>query len=136
MLRMRLLAVVRLSDLTDDSTSPERQRTRITTYAKLHDHEVVGLAEDLDVSGAVSPFDRPQLGPWLMRLVEWGDLVIAKYDRLTRSLLDFLMLYEWLRDRGKTLIWIDPAAGLLDAVRQGDGQCADHLRRTGAGGYQ
>jgi site-specific DNA recombinase len=108
MLRMRLLAVVRLSDLTDDSTSPERQRTRITTYAKLHDHEVVGLAEDLDVSGAVSPFDRPQLGPWLMRLVEWGDLIIAKYDRLTRSLLDFLMLYEWLRDRGKTLIWIDP----------------------------
>jgi len=105
---MRLLAVVRLSDLTDETTSPERQRTKITTYAKLHEHEVVGLAEDLDVSGAVSPFDRPQLGPWLKRPDDWDGLIVAKYDRLTRSLLDFLVLYKWLSDRGKTLIWIDP----------------------------
>ena len=105
---MRLLAVVRLSDLTDETTSPERQRTKITTYAKLHDHEVVGLAEDLDVYGAVSPFDRPQLGPWLARPDDWDGLIVAKYDRLTRSLLDFLVLYKWLQDRGKTLVWIDP----------------------------
>ena len=105
---MRLLAVVRLSDLTDETTSPERQRTKIDTYARLHEHEVVGVAEDLDVSGAVSPFDRPQLGPWLKRSDDWDGLIVAKYDRLTRSLLDFLVLYKWLRERGKTLIWIDP----------------------------
>jgi DNA invertase Pin-like site-specific DNA recombinase len=105
---MRLLAVVRLSDLTDETTSPARQRGKIDTYAKLHDHEVVGLAEDLDVSGAVSPFDRPQLGPWLQRIDDWDGLIVAKYDRLTRSLLDFLVLYKWLQERGKTLIWIDP----------------------------
>jgi site-specific DNA recombinase len=105
---MRLLAVVRLSDLTDETTSPERQRTKIDTYARLHEHEVVGLAEDLDVSGAVSPFDRPQLGPWLKRSDDWDGLIVAKYDRLTRSLLDFLVFYKWLQERGKTLIWIDP----------------------------
>ncbi len=105
---MRLLAVVRLSDLTDETTSPERQRTKITTYARLHEHEVVGLAEDLDVSGAISPFERPKLGPWLARPDDWDGLIVAKYDRLTRSLLDFLVLYKWLADRGKTLIWIDP----------------------------
>jgi site-specific DNA recombinase len=105
---MRLLAVVRLSDLTDETTSPERQRTKIDTYARLHEHEVVGVAEDLDVSGAVSPFDRPQLGPWLKRSDDWDGLIVAKYDRLTRSLLDFLVLYKWLQERGKTLIWIDP----------------------------
>jgi site-specific DNA recombinase len=105
---MRLLAVVRLSDLTDETTSPERQRTKITIYARLHEHEVVGLAEDLDVSGAISPFERPKLGPWLARPDDWDGLIVAKYDRLTRSLLDFLVLYKWLADRGKTLIWIDP----------------------------
>jgi hypothetical protein len=90
MLRMQLLAVVRLSDLTDEITrpsangpgSPPRPSCRIT--------RVVGLAEDLDVSGAVSPFDRPQLGTWLARADEWDGLLVAKYDRLTRSLLDFL----------------------------------------------
>src|SRR5205085_7967474 len=56
----------------------------------------------------VSPFDRPQLGPWLQRADEWDGLIVARYDRLTRSLLDFLVLYKWLSDRGKTLIWIDP----------------------------
>jgi DNA invertase Pin-like site-specific DNA recombinase len=105
---MRLLAVVRLSDLTDETTSPERQRTKITTYARLHEHEVIGLAEDLDVSGSISPFERPKLGPWLGRPDDWDGLIVAKYDRLTRSLLDFLVLYKWLADRGKTLIWIDP----------------------------
>jgi DNA invertase Pin-like site-specific DNA recombinase len=105
---MRLLAVTRLSDLTDETTSPERQKAKITTYANLHDHEVVGLAEDLDVSGAISPFERPALGPWLARSDEWDALIVAKYDRLTRSLLDFLVLYKWLTERAKTLIWIDP----------------------------
>jgi site-specific DNA recombinase len=105
---MRLLAVTRLSDLTDETTSPERQKGKITRYADLHDHEVVGLAEDLDVSGSISPFARPALGPWLARPDEWDGLVVAKYDRLTRSLLDFLVLYKWLTERGKTLIWIDP----------------------------
>ena len=105
---MRLLAVTRLSDMTDETTSPERQKAKISTYAGMHDHEIVGWAEDLDVSGSVSPFDRPQLGPWLARPDEWDCLIVARYDRLTRSLLDFLTLYKWLSERGKTLIWIDP----------------------------
>jgi DNA invertase Pin-like site-specific DNA recombinase len=105
---MRLLAVTRLSDLTDETTSPQRQNARIDTYANLHDHEIVGRAEDLDVSGSISPFERPALGPWLARPDEWDALIVAKYDRLTRSLLDFLVLYKWLAEHGKTLIWIDP----------------------------
>jgi site-specific DNA recombinase len=90
---MRLLAVVRLSDLTDETTSPERQRTKISTYARLHDHEVVGVAEDF-VSGAISPFERPNLGPWLRRSDDWDGLIVAKCDRLTRSLLGFLVLHK------------------------------------------
>jgi site-specific DNA recombinase len=62
---MRVLGVIRLSDLSDETTSPERQRSSIEKYAGAYDHEIVGWAEDIDVSGAVSPFDRKDLGGWL-----------------------------------------------------------------------
>src|SRR5712664_1334689 len=111
---MRLLAVVRLSDLTDETTSPERQRTKISQYAKLHDHEVAGVAEDLDVSGAVSPFKRPALGKWLTedRLGEWDGLIVAKFDRLSRSVRDFANLIVWLEERKKVLVCLDPSIDL------------------------
>jgi hypothetical protein len=34
-------------------------------WAVVRSHEVVGAAVDTDVSGAMSPFDRPGPGPWL-----------------------------------------------------------------------
>jgi hypothetical protein len=55
---MRLLGIVRLSDGTGETTSPEWQRGKITGYASLHGHTLVAEAEDLDVSGSVSPFKR------------------------------------------------------------------------------
>jgi site-specific DNA recombinase len=113
---MRLLPVIRLSIETDETTSPERQLDKIQTYARLGDHELVPITEadyDLNVSGSVSPFERPGLGPWLQdeRLEMWDGLCVAKLDRLTRSLFDFVTLVSWLEARGKTLICIDP---LLD----------------------
>jgi site-specific DNA recombinase len=62
---VRLLPYVRLSIETDETTSPERQLDKIQTLAKLGDHELVPITEadyDLNVSGSVSPFDRPGLG--------------------------------------------------------------------------
>jgi site-specific DNA recombinase len=113
---MRLLPCVRLSVLDNASTSPERQFEKIETYARLGGHELVPITAadyDLDVSGSVSPFARPGLGPWLRddRLDMWDAIVVAKLDRFTRSLFDFVTLVSWLEARGKTLICIDP---LLD----------------------
>jgi len=105
---MRLLGAVRLSDLTDESTSPERQNGKITSFAQLGNHELVYVAEDLDVSGAVSPFDRPDLGQWLDRPDDWDGIVVARLDRLTRSPFDFLIFWRWLEEHGKTLISLDP----------------------------
>ena len=64
------------------------------------------------MSGAVSPFNRPGLGPWLKddRLDTWDAICVAKLDRLTRSLFDFVNLVSWLEARGKTLICLDPHA--------------------------
>ncbi len=57
------LGRVRLSVHTDESTSVERQREKnIEQWATMHGHRIVGWAEDIDVSGKVSPFDTPQFG--------------------------------------------------------------------------
>jgi site-specific DNA recombinase len=114
---MRLLPVIRLSSWDDSSTSPERQLQKIQNYARLGDHELVPISEaeyDLDVSGAVSPWERPGLGPWLTddRLSVWDGLCVAKLDRLTRSLIDFVTLMSWLEARGKTLVCLDPQLDL------------------------
>ena len=114
---MRLLPCIRLSVLDDQSTSPERQSEKIETFARLSDHELVPINEadyDLDVSGSISPFERPGLGPWLAedRLNMWDAIIVAKLDRLTRSLFDFVALVSWLEARGKTLICIDPMLDL------------------------
>jgi site-specific DNA recombinase len=90
---------------------------KIETYAQLGDHELVPITEadhDLDVSGSVSPFERPGLGPWLRddRLSMWDGICVAKLDRLTRSLFDFVNLVSWLEARGKTLVCLDPQLDL------------------------
>src|ERR1700722_5533135 len=86
-LDVRVLGRIRLSRATDESTSPERQREVIETWAAQHDHEMIGWAEDRDVSGSVDPFDAPALGPWLAddRKHEWDIVAAWKLDRLGRD---------------------------------------------------
>ncbi len=52
---MRVLGRIRLSRMTEESTSAARQREIIEMWAKSNDHEIVGWAEDIDVSGSVDP---------------------------------------------------------------------------------
>jgi site-specific DNA recombinase len=91
------------------------------TYAKLNDHTLIKIeAEDYDlgVSGSVPPWKRPGLGKWLKddRLGEWDGLIVAKLDRLTRSLLDFETLIKWLEAHGKVLVCLDPQIDLSTAA--------------------
>ena len=128
---MRILPVIRLSLVTENTTSPERQMSKITQYAALGDHELVPVTEadyDLDVSGAVSPFDRPGLGPWLRedRLGQWDALCAAKLDRVSRSLFDFTALLSWLEAHGKTLIILDP---MMDLTKP-EGRVMAHMLMT------
>jgi site-specific DNA recombinase len=101
----RVLGATRLSHDTDASTSIERQREAITGWA-LPKHTIVHVTEDSDVSGAVAPRDRDDLGPWMSgsRLGQWDVLCVAKLDRISRSLVDFADLLTWLEERGKTLV--------------------------------
>jgi DNA invertase Pin-like site-specific DNA recombinase len=69
-------------------------------------YEVVGIAEDLDVSaGSTSPFDRPQLGDWLSnRLGEFDAIVFFRVDRIVRRLFDLADIIRWGRDHSVTLV--------------------------------
>jgi site-specific DNA recombinase len=92
----RVLAVVRLSRESEDSTSVERQTQRITEWAKFKGWDIVGWAVDDGVSAIkVSPWDRPQLGPWLAKAHEYDGIVCWKIDRLSRRTKDFIDLLHW-----------------------------------------
>ena len=105
----RVLGARRLSHGTDASTSIERQGESIEGWARPRSHTIVHMTDDTDVSGSVSPFDRADLGRWLKPafLGRWDVLVVTKIDRLSRSLLDFVTMLEWLDANGKTLVVIE-----------------------------
>lgn len=114
---MRILPTIRLSLTTDVTTSLERQFESIQRFAAYKQHELVPITEadyDLDVSGAVSPFDRPGFGRWPKpdMLDKWDAICAAKLDRISRSLFDFTAFVHWLEAHGKALIILDPELDL------------------------
>lgn len=104
---MRVLGRIRLSRLTDESTSAARQREIIEGWAKSNDHEIVGWAEDLDVSGSVDPFSAPALGPWLTeRADEWDILCAWKLDRIGRRAIPLNRVFGWILENRKVLVCV------------------------------
>jgi DNA invertase Pin-like site-specific DNA recombinase len=97
--------VIRQSRSGEDAVSPAQQKHSITSYAAAHGHAIVGWATDLDVSGAMPPFDRPELGKWLTpdRMDEYDGLIAWKIDRLSRRLLHFAALIDWADRNHKSL---------------------------------
>jgi DNA invertase Pin-like site-specific DNA recombinase len=119
MTRLRGLGARRLSNRTDESTSIERQGEQIDLCARSHEIDLVGLTEDSDVSGAISPFVRKDLGPWLTdpaKIAQWDVLIVAKLDRLTRSIIHFHELVSWLDRNGKSLISVAESLDLSTSV--------------------
>jgi site-specific DNA recombinase len=109
---VNVLGATRLSRDADESTSIERQSGGINGWADLRktttgdDYRVIHISEDSDVSGAVSPFERAGLGPYLTEplLSTWQVLVVFRLDRLTRSIADFETVWKFLESNGKSLV--------------------------------
>lgn len=111
----RTLGAARLSRKKDESTSIERQIEQITLTAQIRGDKLIHITEDSDISGSISPFAREGLGPWLIdpeKISQWDTLVVAKLDRLTRSLKDFDELVEWLDANDKTLVSVSESLDL------------------------
>jgi DNA invertase Pin-like site-specific DNA recombinase/BMFP domain-containing protein YqiC len=109
--KLRGLRAIRLSVLTDSSTSVERQREAGDKSAAALDidfGEGDGLREavDLDVSALkFSPFDRPQLGKWLARPDEYDAIVWWRFDRAIASMSDMHDLAKWAKEHRKMLVF-------------------------------
>jgi site-specific DNA recombinase len=122
----RVLGVLRLSRATDESTSVVRQRASIERWAESRGHTIAGWAEDVDVSGAVAPWQRPELGKWLpstigkdvseveerrawevSRAGDWDIACAWKLDRVSRRVLHVWQLVEWTEANGKALASVE-----------------------------
>ncbi|MGX1953090.1 recombinase family protein [Streptomyces anulatus] len=114
---LRGVRCVRLSVLTDETTSPERQREADDKVAAelgidFGSGEALREAVDLDVSAsAFGPFDRPELGGWLNRPDEYDALVWWRFDRAIRSMAHMHELAKWARDHRKMLVFAEGLGG-------------------------
>ncbi|MCX4677548.1 recombinase family protein [Streptomyces sp. NBC_01433] len=114
---LRGVRCVRLSVLTDETTSPERQRgadDRVAAELNIDfgSGDALREAVDLDVSASTfGPFDRPQLGGWLARPDEYDALVRWRFDRAIRSMAHMHELAKWARDHRKMLVFAEGIGG-------------------------
>lgn len=114
---LRDVRCIRLSVLTDETTSPERQREADDLAAAAHnisfgEGDQLREAVDLDVSASkISPFDRPALGGWLARPDDFDALAWWRFDRAIRSMADMHKLAEWAREHRKVLVFAEGIGG-------------------------
>ena len=104
----------------------QTQDQRGAEWARDEGHVIVHVTKDRNISGAVPPWERPELGPWLTdptKLVLYDGLVAYDVDRLSRDHRDVGWLREWAeRNRKKLYIikdrlrWPDERYGVLWGV--------------------
>ncbi|MFI1931174.1 recombinase family protein [Streptomyces sp. NPDC020330] len=114
---LRGVRCVRLSVLTDETTSPERQREaddRVAAELNIDfgTGDALREAVDLDVSASTfGPFERPELGGWLNRPDEYDALVWWRFDRAIRSMAHMHELAKWAREHRKMLVFAEGIGG-------------------------
>jgi DNA invertase Pin-like site-specific DNA recombinase len=131
---MKVLGRVRLSRSTTESTSIERQKELIEQWSALHEHEIVGWAEDVDCPGSIHPMEAPALSPWFgERAGEWEVMAIWRLDRLSRRVIALNEVFGWMLRHDKILVSITESldlsnwtgrlvANVLAGVAEGESQ--------------
>ena len=153
MTRSRVIGYVRVSTegQADGGVSLPAQRAKIESYAALYDLDLIAVIEDAGVSGKT--IERPGLQAALARLDagEADGLLVAKLDRLTRSVRDLgALLDRGFRERFALLsvgenVDTRTAAGRMvlnimavisqwerEAIGERTREALSHLRASGA----
>jgi len=114
--RLRVVGAVRLSKYTDQSTSPEVQTELIVEAAGGVGGEIVGWANDTDISALkTTPWEREQLRYWLDRPELWDAMIWQRMDRAVRSMADMADLGRYAKTHSKRLIFASgPGGGRLE----------------------
>lgn len=106
---MRVLGYVRVSteEQADSRAGIEAQRAAILTEAERRGWKLLEVVEDAGFSG--KDLRRPGVQEALSVLAEGGAdaLVVAKLDRLSRSMLDFAALMNAAQKQGWALVALD-----------------------------
>jgi site-specific DNA recombinase len=116
--------IERSPDLVLNSIQGQDQKSAL--WARDNGHEIVHVTRDRNVSGAIAPADRPELGPWLTdpeKLIQYDGIVASTVDRLSRDWFDVSWLRKWAETNRKKLYiirerlsWPDSRDGILWGV--------------------
>jgi DNA invertase Pin-like site-specific DNA recombinase len=104
----------------------QTQDVRSVEWARYEGHVIVHVTKDRNVSGAIAPWERPELGPWLtdpVKLVQYDGIVAYDVSRLSREYFDLAWLRKWAEENHKKLYvikerlhWPDNRDGTLWGV--------------------
>ena len=107
-------------------TGIQTQDQRSTDWARQEGHVIAHVTRDRNVSGAIAPWERPELGPWLtdpVKLVRYDGIVAFDVSRLSREYFDLAWLRKWAEQNHKKLYvikerlrWPDNRDGTLWGV--------------------
>ncbi|HEX7162888.1 MAG TPA: recombinase family protein [Trebonia sp.] len=87
-------------------TGIQMQDRRSTEWARQEGHVIVHVTRDRNVSGAIAPWERPELGPWLtdpVKVVQYDGIVAYDVSRLSREYFDLAWLRKWAEENHKKL---------------------------------
>jgi putative DNA-invertase from lambdoid prophage Rac len=98
---VKLLAYVRVSEETEN---PENQKFAIYEWAARSGHQIVQVYEDIGVSGALPPVERPGFRKLLEALDGADGLVVYALDRLARSLGELVDVFKLVESKGKVVV--------------------------------
>ncbi len=114
---MNVIGYTRRSREQDNGTlGLDDQEEKIRAWATYRDRPLTEVIREDDVSGALRPTDRPLLGPILRSLGKGDALVVARLDRLSRSVYDFANLLRVAKSSGWSLVCLDPEFDLTTAA--------------------
>lgn len=113
---MRVVGYARRSREKDNGTlGLDDQEDRIRAWAQYKGQVLSDLLREDDISAMMPPDERPLLGPVLATFGRGDVLVVAKFDRLSRSLSDFAGLTDRAKREGWSLVCLDPELDLTTA---------------------
>ena len=115
---MRVAAYLRRSKERDNGYGLEAQEDKIRRWVDYREAELVDVYSDDDVSGIVEPSERSGFARALEAIREGrvDTLVIAKFDRLSRSMPGFVNVLRSSQDDGWRLVCLDPEVDFSTAI--------------------
>lgn len=104
---MRVIASLRCStDEQSEKQSLPTQESAVLRYCAQHGHELVAIHRDEGLSGKLAPERRPGLAACLaaLRAKQADGLIVAKLDRMSRSIIDVVQTVAEFDRKGWALI--------------------------------